>query len=105
MEFLIGRHMQNALQNMRIDTPYSEALKAIGYQLETLYEEEVSFMVFNTSMTQRWETEDWDAWRLAFWTRWPAWRYLLGGMVSDIITEFFNRKLLMDFRWKFRITG
>lgn len=40
MEFLIGRHMQNALQNLRIEGTYVEALKAIGYSLETLYEEE-----------------------------------------------------------------
>ena len=31
MEFLIGRHMQNALQNLRIEDTYAAALKAIGY--------------------------------------------------------------------------
>lgn len=40
LEFLMGRSMQNALLNMDLEANYKKALTELGYDLETLYEEE-----------------------------------------------------------------
>lgn len=40
MEFLMGRSLTNALYNLQISGPYSEALQEMGYDLETLVEQE-----------------------------------------------------------------
>lgn len=37
LEFLLGRHMQNALINLGIENEYKEAIMKIGYNLESLY--------------------------------------------------------------------
>ncbi|GMH37150.1 hypothetical protein BSKO_05023 [Bryopsis sp. KO-2023] len=39
-EFLMGRSLTNAIQNMGIDGPYGEILNKLGYDLETVVEEE-----------------------------------------------------------------
>lgn len=41
LEFLLGRAMQNTLVNLQLEKAYSEALMDLGYQLETLYDEEI----------------------------------------------------------------
>jgi len=41
LEFLLGRHMQNAAVNLNVENRYREALQEMGYKLEDLYEEEV----------------------------------------------------------------
>jgi len=40
LEFLIGRCLQNALVNLEVEEEYKEALDDIGYNLESIYEEE-----------------------------------------------------------------
>jgi starch phosphorylase len=40
LEFLIGRLMQNSLNNIDLEPSYKSALLDIGYKLEDLYEEE-----------------------------------------------------------------
>jgi starch phosphorylase len=40
LEYLIGRHMQNALLNIDMEPEYKEALAELGFKLEELYEEE-----------------------------------------------------------------
>jgi starch phosphorylase len=40
MEFLLGRHMQNALINIDLEPEYRDALEELGFKLEELYEEE-----------------------------------------------------------------
>ena len=40
LEYLLGRAMQNALVNLRLEDNYKEALMDIGYKLEELYDEE-----------------------------------------------------------------
>jgi starch phosphorylase len=41
LEYLLGRHMQNALVNLGIEKEYKDALLDLGYDLEALYDEEV----------------------------------------------------------------
>jgi len=41
MEFLLGRHLQNAIMNLNVEGKYREALEDLGFKLEDLYEEEV----------------------------------------------------------------
>lgn len=41
IEFLLGRSLQNALFNLEIVDPFTQALKEFGFRLEELYEEEV----------------------------------------------------------------
>ncbi|CAI2380450.1 unnamed protein product [Moneuplotes crassus] len=41
LEFLLGRLMQNTLNNINMEKNYREALMDIGYDLERLYDEEV----------------------------------------------------------------
>ena len=36
MEYLLGRHMQNTLVNLRLETPYNDALKGLGFNLEAI---------------------------------------------------------------------
>ena len=40
-EYLIGRHMQNAIANLDLEQPFKEAFHALGMQLEDLFHEEV----------------------------------------------------------------
>lgn len=40
LEFLIGRSLQNSLINLRIEEKYKEALMDLGFELESIYEEE-----------------------------------------------------------------
>ena len=40
LEYLLGRAMQNALVNLRLEDNYKEGLMDIGYKLEELYDEE-----------------------------------------------------------------
>eukprot|EP01017_Pseudomicrothorax_dubius_P016539 TRINITY_DN1876_c0_g3_i1.p1 TRINITY_DN1876_c0_g3~~TRINITY_DN1876_c0_g3_i1.p1 ORF type:complete len:771 (+),score=244.59 TRINITY_DN1876_c0_g3_i1:49-2361(+) len=40
LEFLLGRHMQNALTNLRIEGAFKQALQDLGFKLEEIYEEE-----------------------------------------------------------------
>lgn len=40
LEFLIGRCLQNALNNLNIEGEYNTALKDLGYSLESIYEKE-----------------------------------------------------------------
>ena len=40
LEYLLGRHMQNALTNIDLEPEYKEALSELGFKLEELYEEE-----------------------------------------------------------------
>jgi len=47
MEFLMGRALQNALINIDMEDNYHKALMEIGYDLETLYEEEVDAALGN----------------------------------------------------------
>lgn len=37
LEFLIGRCLQNALINLNLEDEYKEALKDLGYNLESIY--------------------------------------------------------------------
>ena len=39
MEFLMGRSLLNALYNLDVKEPYTEALLELGYDLETLIEQ------------------------------------------------------------------
>jgi len=39
-EYLIGRHMQNAIANLDLEQPFKEAFHALGMQLEDLFHEE-----------------------------------------------------------------
>lgn len=39
-EFLMGRSLSNAIQNMGVEGPYGEILNKLGYDLETVVEEE-----------------------------------------------------------------
>ena len=41
MEFLPGRSLRNSLYNLGLETPFREALSALGVNLESLYEQEV----------------------------------------------------------------
>ena len=41
LEFLLGRLMQNTLNNIDMEPQYKDALMDIGYQLEDLYDQEV----------------------------------------------------------------
>jgi starch phosphorylase len=47
LEFLIGRTLQNALINLNIEKQYKEALMELGFQLESIYEEEVDAALGN----------------------------------------------------------
>ena len=40
MEFLMGRSLTNALNNLGVVSQYTEALREMGYSLETLVEQE-----------------------------------------------------------------
>lgn len=40
MEYLIGRCLQNALNNLNLEEEYKAALKDLGYNLESIYEKE-----------------------------------------------------------------
>ena len=40
MEFLMGRSLQNTLYNLDVATPYAEALRELGYSIETIAEKE-----------------------------------------------------------------
>lgn len=40
LEYLLGRHMQNALLNVALEPEYKDALADLGYKLEELYDEE-----------------------------------------------------------------
>ncbi len=39
-EFLMGRSLLNTVQNLELTGPYSEAIKKLGYDLETLVDAE-----------------------------------------------------------------
>lgn len=39
IEFLLGRSLQNAMLNMKMEGKFSEALDNLGYKLEELYDE------------------------------------------------------------------
>lgn len=39
IEYLLGRHLQNAVLNLDIGGKYGEALKKLGFSLEDLYNE------------------------------------------------------------------
>jgi starch phosphorylase len=39
IEFLLGRSLQNAMLNMNMETPFTQALSNLGYKLEELYDE------------------------------------------------------------------
>jgi starch phosphorylase len=39
IEFLLGRSLQNAMLNMKMETPFTTALTNLGYKLENLYDE------------------------------------------------------------------
>jgi len=41
IEYLLGRHLQNAVYNMEIQGTYGGALKTLGFELESLYDEEI----------------------------------------------------------------
>jgi len=41
IEYLLGRHLQNAITNLNIGGPYGEAMRDIGFKLEDLYDKEV----------------------------------------------------------------
>lgn len=43
----MGRMMQNSLVNVDMEKPYKDALMDIGYDLETLYEEETDAALGN----------------------------------------------------------
>lgn len=47
LEFLIGRCLQNALNNLNIEEEYKEALRDLGYALESIYEKEVDAALGN----------------------------------------------------------
>ncbi|KAL6075615.1 Alpha-1,4 glucan phosphorylase [Balamuthia mandrillaris] len=40
LEFLMGRSLQNAIRNLDVKSPYGDAILALGYHLEDLYEQE-----------------------------------------------------------------
>lgn len=40
IEYLLGRTLANSIQNLKLEEPYTQALKQFGYRLEDLYEEE-----------------------------------------------------------------
>lgn len=39
IEFLLGRSLQNAMLNMKMENKFTEALDNLGYKLEELYDE------------------------------------------------------------------
>merc|ERR1719261_1834830 len=39
-EYLIGRHMQNAIANLDLEKPFKDAFMGLGMQLEELFSEE-----------------------------------------------------------------
>ena len=39
-EYLIGRHMQNAIANLDLEQPFKEAFHGLGMELEELFHEE-----------------------------------------------------------------
>ena len=41
IEFLIGRYLQNALINLEVEENYREAVLELGYNLESVYEQEI----------------------------------------------------------------
>jgi starch phosphorylase len=47
LEFLIGRCLQNSLINLNLEDEYKEALKDLGYNLESIYEKEVDAALGN----------------------------------------------------------
>lgn len=47
IEFLLGRSLQNAMLNMNMENPFTQALSNLGYKLEDLYDEEIDAALGN----------------------------------------------------------
>jgi len=47
LEFLIGRCLQNALNNLNLEEEYKNALMDLGYNLESIYEKEIDAALGN----------------------------------------------------------
>ena len=96
MEYVFGKNLRHNMVNLGIESPFTTAVRSLGYSIEELYAQEDDFELGYAGK---------GVWQFVRWNLWLLWDCLPWPMDCAMIMPNFSRTSKMEFRWNVLTIG